>query len=180
MDCHSGLFILSNVGYDELLGLFTISVKDGVVSEVYKGVDHCSKSFCEDETNLSFSAFDIELLKFFETNEIFSNTNQGVFADIFVSKCWSDTDINIRIEFFKLANCTFSSCLSSNISLSKVKVRGKIVDGNSGWIVKSHRFWTSQNKILGCLNSETALSNDQNFQLHQFAHCFHTKGSNLP
>ena len=142
MDCHSSLFILSNVGYNKLLSLLTISVKDGVVSEVYKGVNHCSESFSKDETNLSFSTFGIKFLKFFETNEIFSNTDQGVLGDIFVGKCWSNTDINIRIEFLKLANSAFSACLSSYVSLSKVKVRGKIVDGDSSWIVKSHRFWT--------------------------------------
>ena len=76
VDCHSGLFILSDIGDNKLLGLFTILIEDGVVSEVYKRVYHCSKSFGKDETNLGLTAFGIEFLKFLETNEILSDTDQ--------------------------------------------------------------------------------------------------------
>ena len=76
VDCHSGLFILSDIGNNKLLGLLTIFIEDGVVSEIYKGVNHCSKSFSENETNLGLSAFGIKFLKLLETIEILSDTDQ--------------------------------------------------------------------------------------------------------
>ena len=76
VDCHSGLFILSDIGDYKLLSLLTIFIEDSVISEVYKGVNHCSKSFSKNETNLGLTAFGIEFLKFLETNEILSDTDQ--------------------------------------------------------------------------------------------------------
>jgi hypothetical protein len=68
MDCYgSGLF-LSDIRDDELLGVFTISIEDDVVSEVDEGVHHSTECLCQDEANLCSSGLLIKIDQLLESD----------------------------------------------------------------------------------------------------------------
>jgi hypothetical protein len=156
IDSDNTLFSLGDRGDDGGQTVLTIVIENGVAwSEIDESPTVKTQTTGPDESDWLFlgSAELIDLDQEISIGAVSEDNDVKSTDEVSGNFTLVVGNLNIWVQFLKLANRGSSSSSASDISISSVEIASEIWSGDSSGVMDSDGFWTGQNQVLGSFKS---------------------------
>ena len=185
VNLNSSFFALLDEGHDELSGVLTVVIRDGMLLTVVEESDtESTGSGVEDIAGVVLSA---ELVETVRIAELAVEQDLGLADDVRRGISGSGLELierqrgnlNVGVELAELLDTSVGSADLADVLLLKVEVGTEVLNFHHIGVTDLHGSGTGEDQVLGDLTTETSAADNDNVHFDELAHGLETEGSDL-